>query len=82
MVPCFCGVFKSNATYGPTMLGTRAGIDVEDLLKIILLLVVVWIALEVLGMILGTISWLLGPLQPILGLVILVLIVLWLLDRL
>jgi hypothetical protein len=64
------------------MLGTRAGIDVEDLLKIILLLVVVWIALEVLGMILGTISWLLGPLQPILGLVILVLIVLWLLDRL
>lgn len=64
------------------MLGTRAGIDVEDLLKIVLLLVVVWIALEIVGMILGTIGWLLGPLQPLLGLVILALIVLWLLDRL
>ena len=64
------------------MLGNRAGIEVEDLLKIILLLVVVWIALEIVGMIIGTIGWLLGPLQPLLGLVILALIVLWLLDRL
>jgi len=63
------------------MLGTRAGIDVEDLLKIVLLLVVAWIVLEIVGMILGTIGWLLGPLKPILGLVILALIVLWLLDR-
>ena len=64
------------------MLGNRAGIEVEDLLKIILLLVVVWIALEIVVMIIGTIGWLLGPLQPLLGLVILALIVLWLLDRL
>jgi hypothetical protein len=64
------------------MLGNRAGIDVEDLLKVVLLLVVVWIVLEVVGMVLGTIGWLLGPLQPILGLVVVALIVLWLLDRL
>jgi len=64
------------------MLGTRAGIDVEDLLKIVLLLVVVWIVLEIVGIVFGILGWLLGPLQPILGLVILALIVLWLLDRL
>ncbi|WP_323677786.1 hypothetical protein [Halorubellus sp. PRR65] len=64
------------------MLDNHAGIEVEDLLKIVLVLVVVWIVLEILGMILGTIGWLLGPLQPLLGLVILALIVLWLLDRL
>ena len=64
------------------MLDNRAGIEVEDLLKIVLVLVVVWIVLEIVGTIIGTIGWLLGPLQPILGLVVVALIVLWLLDRL
>jgi len=52
--------------------------DVEDLLKIILVLVVVWIALELVQEIIGFIF---GPFSSLIGLVILVLIVLFLLDR-
>ncbi|WP_436930163.1 DUF7554 family protein [Halosimplex halobium] len=57
---------------------TRADIEVETLLKVVLVLVVVWLALEVLG---ALTDLLLGALQPVLGLVIAALIVLWLLDR-
>jgi hypothetical protein len=57
-------------------------LDVEDLLKIILLLVLVWIILEIVGTFLGILGWLLGPFRPFLGLIIASLIVLWLLDRL
>ncbi|WP_415379312.1 hypothetical protein [Halosimplex sp. TS25] len=57
---------------------TRADLDVETLLKIVLVLVVVWIAIEILD---AAISMVLGPLKPVFGLVIVVLIVLWLLDR-
>lgn len=57
----------------------RAAIEVETLLKIILVLVVVWLALEVVG---GFIRFVLGPLPEIIGLVVVVLIILWLLDRL
>lgn len=57
--------------------------DVEDLLKILLVLVIVWLALEVAT---DLLKLLLGPLfallKPVIGLVILVLIVLWLVDRL
>jgi len=60
----------------------RAELDVDTLLKILLVLVVVWIALEVVGEILGLFAWLLGPLQPLLGLALVVLIVLYLTDRL
>ena len=56
-------------------------LDVEDLLKIVLLLVVVLIVLEIIGEVLGWMAWLLGPFRPLLGLIIVVLIVLWLLDR-
>lgn len=56
----------------------RAAIEVETLLKVILVLVIVWLALEILG---GVIRFVLGPLPEIVGLVIVVLIVLWLLDR-
>jgi len=59
----------------------RAELEVESLLKIVLVLVLIWIALEVISEVLGIVSWLLGPLQPILGLVLVALIVLWLLDR-
>lgn len=57
---------------------TRADIEVETLLKVVLVLVVVWLALEVLDTLTDL---LLGALQPVVGLVIAALIVLWLLDR-
>ncbi|QSG08654.1 DUF7554 family protein [Halapricum desulfuricans] len=56
--------------------------DADDLLKIVLALVVVWLLLEIVGEFLNILAWLLGPFQPLLALVIVVLIVLWLLDRL
>jgi len=56
-------------------------LDVEDLLKIVLVLVLVWIAIEIVSEIIGLFGWLLGPFRPVLGLIIVVLIVLWLLDR-
>jgi len=56
--------------------------DAEGLLKIVLVLVVVWILLEIVGELLGILAGLLGPFRPLLGLVIVVLIVLWLFDRL
>jgi hypothetical protein len=59
----------------------RGDIDVEDLLKIVLVLVVVWLVLEVIGGILGILGDLLGPLRPLLGLLVIALIVLWLFDR-
>ncbi|QPV64602.1 hypothetical protein I7X12_08335 [Halosimplex litoreum] len=57
---------------------TRADIEVETLLKIVLGLVVVWLGLEVLDLLIDIV---LGPFQSLFGLVIVVLIVLWLLDR-
>ncbi|KAB1187113.1 MULTISPECIES: hypothetical protein [Haloferax] len=59
----------------------RDGIDVEDLLKLVLVLVLIWLVLEIVGEILGLFTMLLGPLKPLLGLVVAALIVLWLLDR-
>jgi c-di-AMP phosphodiesterase-like protein len=53
-------------------------VDADDLLKIVLILVIVWIALEILETV---ISFLAGPLSSIIGLLIVVLIVLFLLDR-
>jgi len=60
---------------------SRAALEAEDLLKIILVLVVIWIAVEIVGEIIGAFASLLGPFRPLLGLLIVVLIVLWLLDR-
>lgn len=59
----------------------RAAVDVEDLLKIVLVLVIVWLVLEIAGEILSITLGLLGPLRPLIGLVVIVLIVLWLVDR-
>lgn len=56
-------------------------LDAEDLLKIVLVLVVAWLILEVVGEVLGILAWILGPFRPLLGLIVIVLIVLWLLDR-
>ncbi|MFB6142125.1 MAG: hypothetical protein ABEJ30_02145 [Halorientalis sp.] len=59
----------------------RAALDTDSLLKIVLVLVVLWLALSVLEEFVDVVATLLGPLQPILGLLVLVIIVLYLLDR-
>jgi hypothetical protein len=59
--------------------------DVDDLLRILLVLVIVWVALEVVTelfeFLLGPLFGLLSLLKPVIGLVVLALIVLWLVDR-
>lgn len=57
----------------------RGDIDVETLLKIVLVLMVVWIALELVGWLVDAVF---GLLQPIVVIVVVILIVLWLLDEL
>ncbi|HKJ58154.1 MAG TPA: hypothetical protein VKA37_02920 [Halobacteriales archaeon] len=59
----------------------RAAVEVETLLKVVLVLVVIWLVLEIVGEVLNMAFGLFGFLRPILGLLILALIVLWLLDR-
>jgi len=59
----------------------RASLDVGDLLKLVLVLVVVWLALEIVGEVFDLFFGLLGFLPDLLGLAVVVLIVLWLLDR-
>jgi hypothetical protein len=59
----------------------RADIDVDTLLKVVLVLAVVWLVLEVLGELLGALAWLLAPLPKLFGLALIVLIVLYLFDR-
>ncbi|MFB6172019.1 MAG: hypothetical protein ABEJ23_05750 [Haloarculaceae archaeon] len=52
--------------------------DIEDLLKLILALVIVWLVLEILGDVVGLVARVFGS---ILGLVIIAVIALYLLDR-
>lgn len=61
---------------------SRGELEVETLLKVILVLILIWIGLEILETFTDILGFLLGPLQPIFGLLIVVLIILWLLDRL
>ncbi|WP_410766096.1 hypothetical protein [Haloferax sp. DFSO60] len=63
------------------MLPDRAKLEADSLIRIVLVLVLIWVALEIVGEILDIFSWLLGPLQPLLGLAVIAIIVLWLLDR-
>lgn len=56
----------------------RADIEAETLLKVVLLLVVVWVAVEILE---SLVDLVFGPFKSLFGLVIVVLILLWLLDR-
>jgi hypothetical protein len=56
---------------------SRGGLDVEDLLKLVLVLVVVYLALNVLFEI---IDFAFGALSNVVGLVVIVLIVAWYLD--
>jgi hypothetical protein len=55
--------------------------DTDDLLKIILVLVVVWLGLEVVEAFVDTLAGILGLARPAIGLAVLALIVLWLLDE-
>ena len=59
----------------------RGDLTTESLLKIILVLVVVWIALRIANEFLLVIRRLIGPFDSLLGLVIVALILLYLLDR-
>jgi hypothetical protein len=64
------------------MFGTRGDLEVETLLKLVLGLVVLVLILEIVEGILEIGFWLLRLLPMLLGVGIVVLMVLWLLDRL
>jgi len=56
---------------------------VEDLLRVLLVLVIAWVGLQLLTDVLAELLGpLYGTLKPVVGVVVLVLVVLWLLDRL
>lgn len=55
----------------------RAALDLDDLLRIILVLVIVWLVIEILTEFLG---FLFGPLSSAVGLLLLVVLVLWYFD--
>lgn len=57
-------------------------VEVDGLLKIVLLLVIVWLVLEIVSEFVYSLLGLLGPLRPIVGLLIVALVVWWLYDRL
>lgn len=59
----------------------RAALGTDTLLRLILLLVLIWLALELFQEVLGTLLAPLGGLRPIVGLLVLVLLVWYLLDR-
>ena len=61
---------------------TRGAIDVDTLLRIVLVLVVVWVTLELLDVVVDLALGVLGLFRPLIGVIVLVLIVLYLLDRL
>ncbi|WP_434521001.1 DUF7554 family protein [Halorubrum sp. AS12] len=59
----------------------RAEIDTDDLLKVVLLLVVVWLLLEIVGTVLDIAFWLLDALPTLIGIALVVVIALHLTDR-
>ena len=59
----------------------RGDIDVDTLLKIVLVLAVVWLALEILGEFLDALAFILAPLPKVVGLLLIILVTLYLLDR-
>lgn len=61
---------------------TRGAVDADTLLRIVLVLVVVWVALELLDVVVDLALGVLGLFRPLIGVIVLVLIVLYLLDRL
>jgi len=59
----------------------RAEIDTDDLLKVVLLLVVVWLLVEIVETVLEVASWLLDAVPTLIGVALVVLIALRLTDR-
>lgn len=60
----------------------RAALDVDTLLKIVLVLVIVWIGIEIIEGVLNLVfSGFLSFLRPLIGLIIVVLILLWFFDK-
>jgi hypothetical protein len=59
----------------------RGSIDAETILQVILVLILVWLAIEIIDVVFGFLGALLWPVTNIIVLIIAVLIVLWLLDR-
>lgn len=59
----------------------RAKLGVDTLIKIVLVLVAIWLVLGIVESVMGTVAHLLGPLSNVVGLVVLLILVLWLLDR-
>lgn len=57
-------------------------VEVEGLLKVALLLVIVWMIVEIALRLLNATLGLLGPLRPVVGLLIVALVVWWLYDQL
>jgi len=64
------------------MIDSRGDMDVEGLLRIVLVLVILLLVLEVLGEVFGLLFGILGFLQPLILLAVAALLVLWLADRL
>lgn len=60
----------------------RGKLDVEDLLRIVLILVAVWLVLSIVSKLVDAFAAILAPASDFIGLIVLLLIVLWLLDRL
>lgn len=59
----------------------RATLDVEDLLRIVLVLVAIWLVLSIVSKLVDAFASILAPASDLIGLVVLLLIVLWLIDR-
>jgi hypothetical protein len=59
----------------------RADVDVDDLLKLILVLAIVWLLVEIVGTVLNLTFALVDAISPLLAVVIVVLIALRLTDR-
>jgi len=58
----------------------RGSIDAETILQVVLVLILVWLALEALELVFGLVGALLWPMTNIIFIGVAVLIVLWLLD--
>jgi predicted Rdx family selenoprotein len=59
----------------------RGKVEVETLLKVLLVLAVIWLALEILELFVETLQFILAALPKVIGLFLIVLIILYLLDR-
>ncbi len=60
----------------------RGDIDTDTLLRVVLVLAVVWLALEVLEALLDTLGFIFQVLPKLVGLALIVVVALYLLDRL